>query len=158
MRTWGLPGLESAITIRFNPRLRRAVARCTPDRFEVTLNARLMEWDAPRLAPILCHEAAHLAAFLLYGGQVRPHGQEWAELVRAVGYTPARRCPVLPIERRPHQSSFSGAFRFEHRCAVCHQARWARRRMPHWRCADCVSAGLPGELVIRDAWVKVSAE
>lgn len=154
MRAWGLPGLESAISIEFNPRLRRAVARCSPKQFRITLNPRLQGWLRPRLTPILCHEAAHLAAFTLYGDTTRPHGAEWAALLHAVGFTPTTHCPVLPgkssVERNPRRSSF----RYEHRCPVCQQVRWARRRMTAWRCADCVAAGLSGELQIRDSWAE----
>lgn len=36
------------------------------------------------------HEAAHLIAFRLYGRQIRPHGREWASVMRTIGQKPER--------------------------------------------------------------------
>jgi hypothetical protein len=40
-------------------------------------------------------------------------------------------------------------FAWEHRCPVCRTARYARRRTPAWRCAECLDNGLAGELTSR---------
>ena len=37
---------------------------------------------------------------------------------------------------------------FEHRCPVCQFSRTARRKVSAWRCAECSTAGLDGQLVI----------
>jgi predicted SprT family Zn-dependent metalloprotease len=158
MRAWGLPGLESCISIEFTRRLQRSVARCSPKQFRIDLNPRLRGWQRRRLTPILCHEAAHLAVFTLYGGMAQPHGDEWAGLVRSVGYTPTTHCPVLSERVSTQREPRRPTFRFEHRCLACQQVRWSRRRVPGWRCADCVAAGLSGEMVIRDTSAGAPAE
>ena len=40
--------------------------------------------------------------------------------------------------------------RFLHRCPVCDFSRVAARPVRSWRCADCVAAGLGGNLVITE--------
>ncbi|MDX2056566.1 MAG: SprT-like domain-containing protein, partial [Gemmatimonadales bacterium] len=94
----------------------------------------------------LCHEAAHVAAFVLHGRTVRPHGAEWASLVAAVGFDPVVRARVPGARRQPGRPI---GYRFEHRCPVCQSVRLARRRITTWRCAECVEAGLEGVMDIR---------
>lgn len=36
------------------------------------------------------HEAAHLIAFALHGGDIRPHGSEWREIMLDIGQNPNR--------------------------------------------------------------------
>lgn len=36
------------------------------------------------------HEAAHLIAFSLFGRQIKPHGREWASVMRLIGQEPSR--------------------------------------------------------------------
>ncbi len=99
---------------------------------------------------VLCHEAAHIAAYHLYGRNARPHGAEWAALVRAAGFSPASSFhssqPTereAALRRRPrHPSTRLVA----HVCPVCQTERLARRVVRGWRCAECVAAGLDGHL------------
>lgn len=138
------------MTVTFSHRLRHTLGRCTPIRGEIVLSASLRSAPASKLAPVLCHEAAHVAAFLLYGGAVAPHGKEWAALVRAVGHTPSMRLLYPSDHSLKLTRTHLGAFRFEHRCPVCHSVRWAARRVSVWRCAECRSAGLIGVMEIVD--------
>jgi len=150
-RLWGLPDLPDRVTVSFSRRQRVALGRCLPARGVVRLNARLLECPHALLVEVLCHEAAHVAAYLLHG-RCRPHGAEWKALMRAAGYAPAARAQ-LPAEieatlrppRRPRV--------YEHRCPVCRAVRLARRPVPQWRCAACLAAGRDGRIVIhrRDA-------
>ena len=94
---WGRPGLESRVTIRFRYGMRRSLGRCAPSRKLIHLSTRLRHRWKWALAEVLCHELAHAAAHELYGRH-RPHGREWGELMRAVGY-PAR--THVPWEDRP---------------------------------------------------------
>jgi predicted SprT family Zn-dependent metalloprotease len=138
------------VTVTFSQRLRHTLGKCTPVRGKIVLSAALRSAPTSQLAPVLCHEAAHVAAFLLYGGAIAPHGKEWAALVRAVGHTPS----MSLLHRSTHTlqlpATHRGAFRFEHRCPVCQSVRWAARRVSGWRCAECRSAGLIGVMEIVD--------
>ncbi len=53
--------------------------------------------------------------------------------VAAAGPEPKRRKP--PTEN----------VLYEHRCRTCQAMRTVRRPMVHWRCSECVAAGLSGE-------------
>ena len=145
-RKWGLPGFESAVSVTLTTRLRRSLGRCRPARGAIALRHDLTRVPAATFDAVLCHEAAHVAAYLLHGRTVRAHGPEWSALVAAAGFNPAARmvAPSAQPPRRPRSG-----YRYEHRCPVCQSARLARRTMTGWRCAECVEAGLEGVMEIR---------
>jgi hypothetical protein len=87
---------------------------------------------------------AHIVAFDLVGDSERTHGPTWQRLVREAGFVPTRRLQSPATQRDSHARTRRK--RFVHRCSVCSFTRIASRRMPGWRCADCVLAGLDGRL------------
>ena len=114
--------------------------------------------DGPRaaVAEVLCHEVAHVAAYRIHRRRIRPHGSEWAELVRRAGFTPRTKFdpkdwPELRLPKAPRRRRRAAAVVYLHRCPVCQAARVARRPVRRWCCAACVDAGLTGELVITRA-------
>lgn len=146
---WGLPGLEHGVTVSFDPRIRRSLGRCSPGRGRITLHPALRTAPPKRLAEVLCHEVAHVAAFALFGPTVRPHGAEWAALVSQAGYAPATRAkPISEAHRKSVRAVRASRAEYEHRCPVCQSVRFARRAVRGWRCAECVSAGLSGTMNI----------
>lgn len=141
---WGCPTLEVHASVRFNTRLRRALGRCHPRSGAIHLNPLLLEAAPAHLEAVLCHEAAHVAAYLLYGEGVKPHGPEWRTLVTRAGYSSETRSSQFGSpspQGRPRR-------RYEHRCPVCQSVRFGGRPVRSWRCAECVEAGLSGDLVI----------
>lgn len=151
MGVWGLPGLERTVTVAVDPRLRRSIARSSPRRWVISLNPRLNLERREELAEILCHEAAHLVAWLFHAGQGRPHGAEWAWLLTRAGYEPLTHSSVLGYE----PSADSPRRRYRHVCPVCHSSYQARRVMHIWRCAECVENGLDGHLIVEEMLDKV---
>jgi len=150
---WGAATLPSQVTVEFSPRMRRAAGRALVDQGLV----RLASWlrDAPRAIhdEILCHEVAHVAARLIHGRKIRPHGPEWKGLMRQAGYAPRvrldpRHYPGVEIPRLPARRSRPAKARYLHRCPICQAARVARRPVRGWRCAVCVRAGRNGTLDI----------
>ena len=85
---WDTPDLESRVHVRTSSRMTRTLARAFPATGEVRISTRVLEF-APEglLLEIVCHEAAHVACFLIHGRRVRPHGQEWRRLMRRAGQT-----------------------------------------------------------------------
>ena len=143
-RLWGLSDLADSVTVEFSRRLRTSLGRCRPASGLVRLAERLQDGDAGLLEEVLCHELAHVAAFRLHGPRIRPHGPEWKALVSDAGFSPRTRLVgeaygVPPVPPR---------FLYEHRCPVCQARRVARRTVRAWRCAECLVAGLSGELTI----------
>src|SRR5262245_102885 len=88
-KLWRTPELTQHVTISFSPRLRKALGRVRPSSGMITLNADLASGPQSLLLEVLCHEAAHVAAYLLHGHRAKPHGPEWRMLVRAAGYEPS---------------------------------------------------------------------
>ncbi|MEP6494797.1 MAG: SprT-like domain-containing protein [bacterium] len=144
--TWGLSGLEGGISLSFSSRLRRSLGRCVPSQGRIVVSASLLSGPLGPLADVLCHETAHVAAFLLTGSVERPHGLVWRQLVLAAGFEPRVRHPAAGFRRS--LTWRSGRLPYEHRCPVCQSVRFARRPVPRWRCAECTAAGLLGELVV----------
>jgi predicted SprT family Zn-dependent metalloprotease len=151
-RKWGVPDLAGLVTVEFSGRLRRSLGRYHPAIGRVRLASFLQEAPREVLEEVLCHELAHVAVRHRLGASARPHGPEWAELVRSAGFEPLTRAPAkllhekrVPRRLRPLKP---GSARFEHRCPVCHTTRVAGRPVPSWRCAECLDLGLPGAMVI----------
>ena len=147
-RVWGESGLLGLITIRFSTRLRSSLGRARPSTGEVVLHSGLRRGTSGELLEVLCHEVAHVVAVRQARASKlpipRPHGREWAALVRAAGFEPRAHMPG----RRPTGNHSTKSLTVVHTCPVCQSQRVARRRVPAWRCAECVEAGLGGELVV----------
>lgn len=137
---WGVPGLPGRVRFETSCRMRRALGRCYPTRGLVRLNARLIDEDAELVREVVCHETAHLAAYLLHGPPSRPHGPEWSALMRAAGYDP-RAC----FDTSRLSSRFLDATRprreWEHVCERCGRDWTAGRPMRRWRCRACWDEG-----------------
>lgn len=145
--TWGLPDLAADVSVTYSARLSRSLGRCRPSTGRITIRAELQHSDQGRMAEVLCHEVAHVAAFQLYGRGAAPHGPEWQQLVLRAGFRPQVRAQEPPGST-PLQMTPSTILSYAHRCPVCQSVRYARRPVGRWRCAECREAGLGGELVI----------
>jgi len=142
---WAVSGFSDAITVRFSTRMTRSVGRADCVRGRISLAAWLQN-DPRSLDIALCHEVAHLVAFHLVGRSERAHGLTWQRLMREAGCEPTIRLPLgsgSAFEARAQQRT-----RYRHACPICDFVRIAGRRVPGWRCADCVGAGLDGLLEI----------
>ena len=144
---WSTTDLFARVSIVFSNRLSRSLGRADVAQRRVTLAAYLRVPGAP-LEEVLCHELAHIVAFERVGKTERVHGQTWQRLVAIAGFAPSRRLrfssPQTLYRHRKHGRTYV------HRCQVCGFTRVARRRVLAWRCADCVAAGLDGDLVVSE--------
>ena len=163
-RVWSLRRLRRSVTIEYSDKMTKSLGRCVPARGLIRLSAALQSSNRELLRTVLVHECAHVAVYLKHGGVVKPHGEEWRELMRVAGYEPSvrlraaapKRLVASPATRsRRGRSSASKTpansrqrVAYEHRCPVCQAARIARTRARRWRCTDCVEAGLDGEMVV----------
>jgi predicted SprT family Zn-dependent metalloprotease len=155
-RTWRSPVLSN-IECVVNPRLSVSLGRYRPALRTIELNARLFQAAWRLRQEVLCHEAAHAEVSWRFGPSARPHGPEWRNLMRRVGFEPRTAIPVSQQTARPSGSKppALARSRYEHRCPVCQFTRFARRPVARWRCAACVAAGLDGALQIRRLSVRV---
>lgn len=145
---WGAPGLADRITFLTAPRMRRALGRCSPQRYSVRLAASLGDAPADVFEEAVCHEAAHVLVFERQDRATSPHGAEWRALMRLAGFAPRTRVPVLTGTTTSYARRARTRVMYAHCCPVCHATRFAHRPMVRWRCSACVVAGLGGELRI----------
>lgn len=140
---WGIPELADSIVTRFNNRLRTTLGRAHVRSRNVQLNPVLLNSDIKLLDEVLCHELAHIVVYVRFGSRAKPHGPEWASLMRLAGFRPRARINIeeekIPVIIKT----------YEHLCPVCRITRHARRPMYRWRCMRCYNAGLGGNLTVR---------
>ena len=92
---WGLPDLAQRVRIDVSARFTSSLGRAYYRTCSIRLHAQLLEPErAALLREVLAHEAAHLAADILHGSRIRPHGREWRETFRAIGFTPRVTVPL----------------------------------------------------------------
>src|SRR5262249_15678923 len=106
---------DSRLGIAVNTNLRSALARWIPPSDVLEISAAA-EWRGARaLGEIITHEAAHVVGWERLGRAARPHGSEWAALMRAAGFEPR-----ATLIRCGHRSTRSENLRVRHFCTVCH--------------------------------------
>lgn len=139
-KSWRTPSLPQRVRISFSFRLRKSMGRVRPQSGIISLNAKLDSAPRAVLLEVLCHEAAHVATFLLHGLDAKPHGPEWRVLVRAAGYQPSTslKCRWLPQPPAARERSDRHCYR----CPVCQADYFVRRRNSHLHCSTCLRAGV----------------
>jgi predicted SprT family Zn-dependent metalloprotease len=137
---WKHPRI-SQLEIAFNSSLSSTLARWMPPGDVLEISAAAKARGARLIREIVAHEAAHVAVWDRSGGSARPHGREWAALMRAAGFE-AR----ATLIRCGYRRSTDRRVRIRHFCSICHFTKLAKRRMPRWRCPECRAIGLEGTL------------
>lgn len=147
-RLWGVPDLSGRGSVLFSARMTRKLGSCSPSRRRIALNGVLEAAENGALAEeVLCHEAAHLAAYILHGGAIRPHGAEWKALMRQAGREPRVRFAadcVKGLKKSPRRRKYS----YHHVCGDCGGAFVTARTDHRWRCGVCYRKGLAGILAV----------
>lgn len=82
---WDCLDLTTAITWRWNPRLRTTAGRAVFIDMLIELNPLLLARHPEEMEPLLVHEAAHLVVQRLHGRQP-PHGAIWKAYMRKAGH------------------------------------------------------------------------
>lgn len=140
-RAWGTDLTQ--VEIRFSDRLRTSLGRADLKNERISLAPRLLR--NPRLLrEVLRHELAHVAARRIARSREPVHGPTWRALLTQVRSLPRVRQRVQGRRPAPVQRTF------RHECPVCDFVRLGKRRVPAWRCADCVASGLSGALNITE--------
>ena len=98
---WGVTELTPQISVEFSSRMTRSLGRCYPDRKLIRIARFVLEESEDLFREVLCHEAAHVAAYHLHGKSIRPHGREWKDLIQAAGYPTSARYRGTSLSRVP---------------------------------------------------------
>jgi SprT protein len=139
-KRWHTPNLPSQVCVSFSPRLKRSLGRVNSRSGRITLHAGLSSAPRDMTLEVLCHEAAHIAAYLIHGPSAKPHGPEWRGLVQAAGYLPVTRlqCQLVP---KPKPTGATSPRRI-YRCPVCQATYSTKRRSSTLHCDSCLKDGV----------------
>ncbi len=64
---WGVPELAASSKVEISSRMTRSLGRCYPERKLIRIAQFVAEGPKELFLEVLCHEAAHLAAYELHG-------------------------------------------------------------------------------------------
>lgn len=93
---WRVP--DRSIEVRWNRRLKTSAGRAFVRSGRIELNPNLLAGAPEQVATVLTHEAAHVAAWRLFGPAADAHGRQWRALMRLAGCSPAV-THDLPVRR-----------------------------------------------------------
>ena len=134
--------------LEWSTRLRRSLAITYPARSLIRINAILANPpNVQYLKEVIVHEVAHLLAYDMVGTAQPPHGPLWQSIVRENGYQPKLKLRLNEFGDLAHLKEGETA-KYVHKCPICQNQRVAKRRMRRWRCDECLTLGLDGELEI----------
>ncbi|MCK5944105.1 MAG: SprT-like domain-containing protein [Planctomycetes bacterium] len=126
--------LDTDVEVRWNARLSTTAGRAYVRRGCIELNPRLLAKVPDEIDAVLVHEAAHVAAFRLFGANIPAHGRHWRSLMRHAGCEPnvTHKLPVDDLRRRPRRA----AYLYLRLCGACGD-RVVVERVRYGRCPGC---------------------
>ena len=139
---WRVP--ERAIEVAYNRRLRTCAGRAFVESGRIELNPNVLEPVPHEVDAVLVHEAAHVAAWRLFGAAAEAHGRHWRALMRLAGALPEV-THDLPIPKRS-AARRRRVFFYARFCAGCGD-RQILMAVRYGRCHGC--GGREGYLVLR---------
>jgi predicted SprT family Zn-dependent metalloprotease len=80
--------VDTAVRVAWNDRLTTTAGRAFLRLGSIELNPRLLSRAPEQVPTVLTHEAAHIAAFRLFGANIPAHGRHWRSLMRIAGLPP----------------------------------------------------------------------
>jgi len=97
--------LDTKLVVVWNDRLTTTAGRAFQRNGRIELNPTLLARAPDQVPVVLAHEAAHIAAFRLFGANIPAHGRHWRSLMRLAGQPPevTHRIPLRGVraaERR----------------------------------------------------------
>jgi SprT protein len=123
--------VDTAVNVRWNRRLTTTAGRAFLRNGRIELNPTLLARAPDQVSMVLAHEAAHIAAFRLFGPNIPAHGRHWRALMRLAGHepevthkiplhapTPRRRLLYLRVCERCGDRAIQKAVRYG-RCQGC---------------------------------------
>lgn len=135
-RIWRVPSICAGLEISFSARMRSKLGSCHAHRRKITLNLLLARPENAEVArEVLCHEAAHLAAYDLFGRRAKPHGPEWKALMRSASFEPRVRFDPASVAGLALRRKSS--FTYHHVCRDCGARFVSGRTDRRWRCRFC---------------------
>jgi len=129
---------DSEIEVAYNGRLSTTAGRAFVRAGRIELNPRLLAGEPDQIEVVLIHEAAHVAAFRLFGGNIPAHGRHWRALMRAAGQAPSvtHKMPVEHLRRK--RPARRRRYLYLRMCGRCGD-RVVLEQVRYGRCGGCSS-------------------
>ena len=77
--------IDTEIVVSWNGRLSTTAGRAFVKSGRIELNPSLLAKSLDQVDVVLTHEAAHVAAFRMFGANIPAHGRHWRSLMRSAG-------------------------------------------------------------------------
>lgn len=126
--------VDTAVLVRWNARLTTTAGRAFVRNGILELNPNLLRDHPTHVEIVLVHEAAHIAAFRLFGEAAEAHGRHWRALMRAAGHEPAI-THDLPVPRRQRRRP-ARRYLYLRVCDACGD-RVVQTAVRYGRCQGC---------------------
>ncbi len=141
-KLWGIDDLPSRVSIEFSTRMRSSLGRCKPSTGNIRIHSALSKpVYSSTLITVLCHEAAHVAAYLKHGNSIKPHGPEWKSLAHKAGIS-TRASLSFDISKEELGITKRNKYIYKHQCTICQGGFTALRTDRRWRCKHCSELGI----------------
>ena len=125
--------VETAVRVHWNARLSTTAGRAFLRGARIELNPKLLARAPEQLPMVLAHEAAHIAAFRLFGPNIPAHGRHWRSLMRLAGHPPEI-THKIPLDRP--KSRRRRRFFYLRVCEACGD-RQVAAAVRYGRCQGC---------------------
>lgn len=134
--TWRV--LDTAVKVVWNEKLTTTAGRAFQRQGRIELNPTLLGRAPDQLAMVLAHEAAHIAAFRLFGANIPAHGRHWRSLMRLAGHEPSVTHDIPVDDVRPARRVVVRRRRFVY-LRVCDSCgdRQLMAALRYGRCQGC---------------------
>jgi predicted SprT family Zn-dependent metalloprotease len=96
--------LDTTVRVVWNAKLTTTAGRAFQRNGRIELNPTLLAKAPHELPVVLVHEAAHIAAFRLFGANIPAHGRHWRSLMRLAGHEPSVTHDIPVDDVRPSRA------------------------------------------------------
>lgn len=128
--------LDTAVRVVWNERLTTTAGRAFLRRGQIELNPVLMARAPDQVDTVLVHEAAHIAAFRLFGANIPAHGRHWRSLMRLAGKPPSVTHDIPVHGLRKTRPSRRRRYVYLRVCEQCGD-RQLSAQVRYGRCGGC---------------------
>lgn len=127
--------LDIEVVVTWNGRLSTTAGRAFVKSGRIELNPSLLAKSLDQIDVVLTHEAAHVAAFRLFGAKIPSHGRHWRSLMRNAGQEPdvTHKMPVDDVRKRRTRRAH---FLYLRMCGSCGE-RAVLEQVRYGRCPGC---------------------
>lgn len=127
--------LDTKVEVTWNGRLSTTAGRAFVRGGRIELNPTLLAKSPDQVEAVLTHEAAHVAAFRLFGGNIPAHGRHWRSLMRIAGHEPSV-THKMPVEELRRRRTRRPSYLYLRMCGSCGE-RSVLEQVRYGRCPGC---------------------